>query len=388
MRHTGWFVFVALLAGLSYAAGVYTGPRVTNYLTPEGESGLAPTALESCSALGRLQPTLGIISVVATPGDRITKLDASQGDTVTAGKLLVQLASLDDRQQELKLAEDQLADARKQRAAIKVARAARIAEFAAQLQVLEETARDETAVQAAKLKVLESQSTLSKRQLDALMQLNPSIVDVPREQMDKARAAFEQADLELGSARTVLKTLANKYVGQIKALDAQKAAVMADFDFRYDSVPEKSLEQKVELARLQLKRSLLTSPVEGMVLKVFNRTGDATGPEPVLQIASGKEMTAVAEVYATDVEKLTRWMKQKGVLATISSPALGSEKLTGKVLSPNDIAPSVNRNTVMGFNPRADTDRRVVEVRVRLDDPARASHLVGLDVTVEFKPAP
>jgi HlyD family secretion protein len=391
MRNTARYAILALLLVLVYGLGTYTGPRLKGLLSGGRGGGPALPLIESRSALGRLQPSGGIISVVAQPGDRIEKLFVRQGQTVKVGDKLVKLASLEDREQELKLAEDQLADARKQRSAIAAALAARQEEFTAQLKSLEDNATYERSVQSAKVKALEGQAKIAKAQVDALMQLTPGVADVPREQMDKAKGALSQYQLELDAARTSLKAIDSKLKGQLQSLDAQKKSVEADFSFRSESVPLNSLEQKVKLSRLLLGRSLLTATVDGTVLKINNRDGDSTGPEPILQVAAGGGMVAVAEVYATDVPVLLGWLQRGGaLLAEVSSPALGKEKLTGRLTDPDDVSHSVARNSVTGFNPRADSDRRIVEVRVALDEKsaARASKFIGLDVTVDFKPAP
>ena len=44
----------------------------------------------------------------------------------------------------------------------------------------------------------------------------------------------------------------------------------------------------------------------------------------------------------------------------------------------------VSRNVVLDADPAAAADRRVVEVRIRLDDNAVAAHLVDLQVLAEI----
>ncbi len=389
MGNLARYILFALLFALVYVLGMYTGPQLRSRLLDDRAQDPTLPTIESRSALGRLQPSGGIISVVASPGDRIERLHVRQGDPVKAGQELVTLASLAEREQELKLAEDQLVDAKKQRAAIDAALAARLAEFAAQIKSLRDGAGVERSLQEAKVEGLESQLKVAKGQVDALMQLTPGVADVPREQMDKAKNALRQAQLELKAARTSLDAIDSKLKSQLDALEAQRKAVEADFHFRSESVPLSSLQQKVKLSRLLRSRSQITAPVAGRVLKVFNREGDATGPEPVMQIAAGEGMVAVAELYVTDKPVLLGWLARGDTIAVeVSSPAF-RERLQGTLTDPKDIALGVARGAVPGFSPRADSDRRVVEVRVTLDAASakRAAEFVGLEVTVEFKPS-
>ena len=388
MRKTVWYLFLLLLVVTIYGLGTFTGPRLQKQiLGTRGAVDKFPPS-DSRSALGRLQPSGGIISIVAQPGDRIERLYVHQGQWVAQGYELVKLASYEDREQELKLARDTLADAQRQRAAITKSLDAKRAELDVQESSVKEGAAFDRKVQDLKVKGLEGQVKIARTQLTALQQLTPGVADVPRERMDKAKGAVEQYDLELKSALDGLKAIDAKLKTQLEGLKAQRDALVAESNFRMESVPISSLEQKVKLCELGMERSFKVAPVDGTVLKIFNREGDSTGPEPILQIAAGEGMVAVAEVYATDVQVLLGWLKDGPLRVEVSSPALGDPPLTGVLTNPKDIAPGVARNAVTGFSPRADSDRRIVEVRVKLDEKsaARAAEFIGLDVTVMFSP--
>ena len=87
-------------------------------------------------------------------------------------------------------------------------------------------------------------------------------------------------------------------------------------------------------------------------------------------------MYAVAEVYETDVRRV-----RVGQPATVRSPAL-AEELRGRV---ERVGSMVFKNDVLGIDPTADKDSRVVEVRVRLDDSGLARDLIHLQVEVEIQ---
>jgi ABC exporter DevB family membrane fusion protein len=69
-------------------------------------------------------------------------------------------------------------------------------------------------------------------------------------------------------------------------------------------------------------------------------------------------MDVVAEVYETDIHKVVI-----GQQATIKSQGLSSE-LTGKV---TEIGLQIGKKDVLGTDPAADSDVRVVEVKISLD---------------------
>ena len=77
-------------------------------------------------------------------------------------------------------------------------------------------------------------------------------------------------------------------------------------------------------------------------------------------------MTAIAEVYESDVGRLAKWVAAGPVKAEIKNPAL-PDTLSGTVDSDQDISRMIARNQVFAMGPREDADRRVVEVVVHLD---------------------
>jgi HlyD family secretion protein len=390
MRRTAWVTFFFLLLALVYGLGTYTGPRLVGMFgQPNNTNSNDISHLESRSCLGRFQPSRGIISIIAPPGDRIERVLVRQGERIEQGKPLVELASLKDRTQELKLVEEQRKEARKQRDAIIKARTARLVEFDEQLESLKANFALDQRVQALKVTSLDEQLKTARNQLHALMQLNPRIVEVSPQEMQKAKLVVSQAQAEFSAAQSMLKAVESKFNHQRQALDAQKKAILADFDFRLDSVPLGSLDLKADLVKLQVERTLMKAPVTGTVLKVNAHEGASTGTGPIVEMVASDAMVVIAEVYATDVPVLLDWLdKGKQVEATISSPTLGKEKLAGRITDPRDIARSVKRNEVAGFSPRADSDRRIVEARVQLDEESarKASGFLGLEVTIEFKP--
>ena len=85
-------------------------------------------------------------------------------------------------------------------------------------------------------------------------------------------------------------------------------------------------------------------------------------------------MEAELEVFQNMVSRVA-----VGQSVSISSSALGETALTGKVAR---IGTLVGRQKVTADDPAANTDARVLEVIVALDEPSsqRAARLVGLEV--------
>lgn len=135
----------------------------------------------------------------------------------------------------------------------------------------------------------------------------------------------------------------------------------------------KSAKQQLKLAEARLKRTIIRSPRNGQILKIFTYPGEAISQEGILKLGNTQIMYAVAEVYETDVSLI-----KIGQQATIISPAF-HQPLTGKV---SQIGRLVFKNDIIGDDPTAKSDARVVEVKIRLLESKLASNFSQLQVDV------
>jgi HlyD family secretion protein len=130
-------------------------------------------------------------------------------------------------------------------------------------------------------------------------------------------------------------------------------------------------------ARAELARSRVTSPIDGEVIEIHTYPGERVGVDGILELGRTDEMVAIAEVYETDIGRV-----RKGQRARVTSPAL-SGPLDGTV---EWIKPKVGKMDVLGTDPAAKTDARVVEVEIHLDEGDRAAGLTYLQVEVTITP--
>lgn len=370
----------ALAAGL--AGGFFLAGRVNKpEAKPEPQSG--PTGADRVTALGRLQPAGGVVPVYGPPGDRIAKLYPVQvGKQLPAGAPVAELASRKDRLLEVQVARTQLAEATAARDAAKRAGEKKIAAAEAELNQAKANKVSDLAALDAKLKAVELQARTAAKQVERLKGLNTAAEDLERVELLRA-----QADAELSATQATRDKTRVTYEETEKAAQARIAAARAELDEALARAPIKSSEEKVQLAEQLADLTTIKAPVPGTVLKVTGREGQPTGTEPILQLADLTQMTAVAEVYESDVERLAGWVRGGPVRAEVTNPAL-PKPLTGAVRSEADITRMIARNQVFAMGPREDADRRVVEVAVHLDpdSTAAAGRFVGLQVTVAFAP--
>jgi HlyD family secretion protein len=175
-------------------------------------------------------------------------------------------------------------------------------------------------------------------------------------------------------ARAMLKN-AQAELGRVAPLVAQRIASMDALD---------AVQLKVDTARADLVGAqsvldldVVRAPVRGQIVKIYARRGERVSPSGFAEIAQTDQMFAVAEVYETDVGRV-----KVGQRATVRSPALAGE-LAGAV---DRIGMKIGKQDVLATDPIARTDARVVEVRVKLDDSAKAAGLSNLQVEVAIQP--
>jgi HlyD family secretion protein len=203
--------------------------------------------------------------------------------------------------------------------------------------------------------------------VDEGAELEPGRLIARLDSYPRQRALVARAEAELEDAKRELRRSTELQRGRVTSAAAQEAAEVA----------VKIALANVAAARADLALSEVRSPSKGKVLVIHTRAGERVGPEGILELGRTDEMVAVAEVYETDIGRV-----RVGQRATIRSPAL-PKPLTGTV---ERIGLMVAKMDVLGTDPVAKTDARVVEVDVRLDGGREAMGLIYLQVTVEISP--
>jgi HlyD family secretion protein len=279
---------------------------------------------ERLSALGRALPRSGIVDVHGLPDATVGEVLANEGETVEAGQPLARLSSLGEARAALARAE---ADVDARRKAL-----ARDLEIAA---AGEELAAAELVAAEERLKRIEG--------------VRDSEFVSP-DQIDERKIAVKSARLRL------LRAGKDR---EAAALDGEAAV--------------RAAESALALARARLARAEVRSPIRGVLLKSFARPGATVGARELFKVGDTSEMIVVAEIYEADALKV-----KPGQRAVVRSVALPGDK-TGRVES---ISRIVHRNTVETLDPNENSQGRVVEATIRLDDAAPLDRLVLLQVDV------
>jgi len=137
------------------------------------------------------------------------------------------------------------------------------------------------------------------------------------------------------------------------------------------------LEAQLRGAEVELALAQVRAPIDGEVLEVHARAGERVGPDGIVEIGQTDRMYAIAEVYETDIGRV-----QVGQSAVITSPAIAGV-VRGEV---ERIGLKIGKKDVLDTDPVAQTDARVVEVEILLNDAHQVAHLTNLRVDVVIEP--
>jgi HlyD family secretion protein len=346
---------------------------------PAGKSAPGQHAQETVVGMGRIEPAGGVIDVGAMMGDRLGQILVKEGDQVEKGARLAELESHDLRSLELEAAvaqfeqaqgrlevETQLADVKIQAAELGMKKA--------------EAADQNLKTQEQKTGILQGNLVLVKKDQERIAKLSKDLVS--DQERERQTQLVSQAESELDSARAALDQLRDANRLGLEAANLDLAAAKEAKKQLPFVIPVRSLEVSRKLAEAQFRRTEVTAPCNGTILKIYARPGETIGNKPILQIADLQKMVVTTEVYENEVRYLR--VGQKASVASRALPSPYDQKgLQGEVTR---IGRMINSPMLRGVDPFAPADRHVVEVRVELDDEGarETATLTNLQVDVRF----
>jgi HlyD family secretion protein len=180
--------------------------------------------------------------------------------------------------------------------------------------------------------------------------------------------ALRQADVERISAEL---ENAERELRRAQQLEARNSASRSELDAA--GVAARVAKASLDAAHARLELSLVRSPLRGQVIAIDAREGERLGPEGLLELGETDRMVAVAEVYETDIGRV-----RVGQRARITSRAFEGTR-NGSV---EKVGLKIGKMDVLGSDPVAKTDARVVEVGIRLDEGHGVEALTNLQVEV------
>lgn len=295
--------------------------------------------ITAIAALGRLEPQGEILQLSAPSSldgttTRVDQLLVNEGDWVDTGQVVAVLDIHDRRMAALERAE----------AAVRVAES--------ELKRVQAGARTgDIDAQRALIIRLEAELRNAQQEYERFDSLFTAGAASASERDSKLLIA-EAAQAQLEQAQSALDSIA-----EVRPVDVQVA--QSELESAIAAVAQAEAELDVTYVR---------ASVAGQVIDVLTRPGEVIGNEGIVNIGQTSQMSVVAEIYETDITRV-----QVGQPAIITSAAFPG-KLTGQV---SQIGLEVKQQEIFTVDPLANTDNKVVEVRIVLD-PESSQQVAGL----------
>lgn len=241
----------------------------------------------------------------------------------------------------------------------------------------------------------------SARYAEAKANLAMHLTGARKEEIEKAESALKSATVRLEQAEKELrrreKMIRTGGVGIEDLERAQRDAIIAAADkdiafyqdkltnsfYRIEEIEmatQRELASKaaVEHAAATLDKTLLRSPVDGKVLRVYMDPGEAYSifePTPILSVGDVSTLNVRAEVDERDVAKV-----REGQAAFVAADAFGGVKYKGRV---SRLELSMTPKKTRTGDPSEPVDRSVLEVLVTLDEPGPFISGMRVDVYIQ-----
>jgi HlyD family secretion protein len=220
-------------------------------------------------------------------------------------------------------------------------------------------------VETARQQLLEAQSKYNQtiatldRQVIENQATKNKLVTTAQQQLAEAKANYDQTlattNQQIVSARATLSKIAEVRGVDVQGAQAELARAQAS----------------VRQAQAELSQAYVRAPMPGEILKIHTHAGEIpTNGTGIVEMGQTSRMIAIAEINESDVSKI-----KIGQTATITSETGAfSQSLHGTVSS---IGMQIGKQDVLKTDPAADSDSRVVEVKVAID-PSDSQLVKGL----------
>jgi len=376
IKAKGWTIALPLfvLSGLGIVTFHRLEPEKQSKTDSSAASAQVSAKLTKVAALGRLEPKGEVIQVSTSQRfARIEELLVAEGDQVEAGEIVAILDDFGVRQAAVKTAEKEVAVARSRLATIKAgAQRGEINAQKAKIERLKAELAGEKATQAATLERLQAQLRNAQAEFERyqFLEAQGAISESELEQrlldLETAREAYQEATTRRDKT---INTLQNEIVEAEATLE--KVEEIRPVDIQEAEAERQSAIASLEQAKADLELSKIKAPMAGKVIAISTYPGEIVSEtNGILELGNTQEMVAIAEVYESDISRVAL-----GQLATLTSESNAfPETLKGEVTK---IGLKIGQKDVLGSDPAAEVDARVVKVEVTLT-PAASKKVEGL----------
>jgi HlyD family secretion protein len=231
------------------------------------------------------------------------------------------------------------------------------------------------------VRISEADLTKAKRQLEAMTSGYRVAQIAVQEAVVKTTALNSQLKtLEIARSGKMpeMKDLELKIAQQDLEREQTKLRMMTETlttDRRQAESDIKILEARVDRARVVREQSIVRTPIDGVVVQIYSRQGEAVSPNGIAKIVDLKQLRILAYVDEVYIGRVAQGGKVEVAFRGSSSA------YPGKIVR---VAAAINRIRLPETDTGSSSDGRVVQVEIELDDPSKMPQVIGREARVTF----
>lgn len=374
---TAILVTVALIAGSTGTYFVLSKRLVAQSSDTANKAAMPP---DKVAAIGYLEPKGEVIQISTADsgtGARVEKLLVAQSDRVAAGQVIAILNTYDRLQAAVRGAEVNVQVAQASLDRVKAgAKRGDINTQQEKVQNLRAELTGQIATQQATIERVEAEVKNAETECKRYRVLYRDGA-VSESRQDSVCLQQETTQKSFSEAQANLKRTIATLERQIKEAEASlnSVAEVRPVDVQVATAELAAAKAALQQAKENLALASIRTPRAGQILEIHTYPGEIVGEDGIVSLGQTDQMYVRAEVYETDISRV-----QLGQSAIISGEGI-TDNLLGVV---DEIGLQIKTKDVLGTDPVADADARVVQVKIRLtpEDSRKVSGLTKLQTYV------
>jgi ABC exporter DevB family membrane fusion protein len=203
--------------------------------------------------------------------------------------------------------------------------------------------------------------------------------DISREEVERAGKTLENAERKSLTVRERFNVI-NADARKDDLRKAEAAIILAETQVReFDALLEEA-EVRVRTAQANLDKTIIKSPITGIVLRKRSKAGESVSPESQVGIVSIADVSALrirVDLDETDVARVSVGQK-----TLVKADAYGDQQFQGKIIRIGQI---MGRKNFRTERPTEKVDTKILEVLIELEPDTKLPLGLRVDAFISGK---
>lgn len=346
-----WKLGIGLTAISVSAVALELLAGVTPSWQPDGALAAPGVASRLVAAAGLVEPASEARQLEGTMVGRLVAMNVAEGDHVAAGDIIAEIENADLKAQ---LAEAQATLAVRENELKRLLTGARP----------QEIDQLKAALRQAEASAAEARSNFDRQTALEVKKITSEAT------VEQALASRDTSDARRALAAAQLSLL----IAPPRVEDAAIARANVD-----------AARAKIEEIKAEIEKTIIRSPIDGTILKLYRRKGETVTnlpPTPIVTVGDTRRLRVRADIDQTDVANVA-----VGQTAWITADAYGDRRFRGTVVR---LGAQLGRKNFHTDAPNERVDTKILDVLIDLEPGARLPIGLPVDVVLDraVKPAP